>query len=411
MTCCAELADYEWLTGAEAGALLADLAGRDEPLHVAANRLRKSQTATRVHLLLEQRELRRRAAAKFDRAAEMFFTRLGLEQATDQWVAAYKARRFAPHAEEGRVADLCCGIGGDLLALATVGQPRGIDRDPVSCCFAAANARVAGARERVTLRTVDIESLDAGNFAAWHIDPDRRPAGNRTTALEWSSPSLDCFERLLASSSNAALKLAPAAEVPAIWTNHCELEWISRDRQCRQQVAWHGELAHETGRHRATVLSVGGSPQRSLSGLPGEPQKYADDVDQYLFEPDPAVLAARLTGALAAEHNLSAFSAGIAYLTGPNLLDDAALSCFAVEEILPLDLRKVAGRLQERKIGRLEIKKRGVDHDPEIVRKHLRLSGDNEATLFLTKLAGKHAAIVARRMGNATSLPSLSPAS
>ena len=115
MTCCAELADYEWLTGAEAGELLVDLAGRAEPLHLAANRLRKSQSAARAHLLLEQVELRQRATAKFDRATAMFFTRLGLEQATDQWVAGYKARRFATFTVEGPVADFCCGIGGDLL--------------------------------------------------------------------------------------------------------------------------------------------------------------------------------------------------------------------------------------------------------------------------------------------------------
>ena len=114
--------------------------------------------------------------------------------------------------------------------------------------------------------------------------------------------------------------------------------------------------------------------------MAGEPQSYAVDVDQYLFEPDPAVLAAKLTGILAAEHNLSAVSAGIAYLTGPNPIDDPALSCFAVEEVMPLDLRKVAGHLRERKIGRLEIKKRGVDHEPAIVRKQLHLNGDNEAT-------------------------------
>ena len=111
----AELADYEWLTGPQAAEVLCDLAGGCEPLHAAATRLRRQFSPARVHLLLEQVELRRRAAVKFERAEEMFFTRLGLEQATDLWVAAYKARRFAGRSP---VADLCCGIGGDLLALA-----------------------------------------------------------------------------------------------------------------------------------------------------------------------------------------------------------------------------------------------------------------------------------------------------
>src|SRR5258708_39647006 len=39
-------------------------------------------------------ELRRRGTAKFSRAAEMWFDRQGLEQATSERVARHKARRF-----------------------------------------------------------------------------------------------------------------------------------------------------------------------------------------------------------------------------------------------------------------------------------------------------------------------------
>ncbi len=395
MTYCAELADYEWLTGAEAADQLIELAGREEPLHIATTRLRKLHSTARAHLLLEQTELRGRGVAKFARAAEMFFTRLGLEQATDQWVAAYKARRFA---ERGPAADLCCGIGGDLVALAAVCQATGIDRDPIATCLAAANARAVGVSDLASLQISDIESLDAGDFAAWHIDPDRRPTGKRTTALEWSSPSVEAIERLLAVSRNAAIKLAPAADAPANWSDRCELEWISRDRQCRQLVAWHGALADATGRSLATILSNDGVVLRSVTGKPDLPKSCAPELDRFLFEPDPAVLAAHLAGVLAAEHGLSAISAGIAYLTGPAAIDDPALACFELEVVLPLDLRQVAGVLRERRIGRLEIKKRGVEHDPATVRKQLNLVGDEAATLFLTKLNGKHVAIVACRM-------------
>ncbi len=395
MTNTAELADYQWLTGKEAAEMLADLAGRNEPLHVAAARLRRTLSASRAHLLLEQADLRQRAATKFERAGEMFFTRLGLEQATDHWVASHKARRFADH---GPVADLCCGIGGDLLALAAAGPTTGVDRDDVAACYARANARAAGVSEQVSLRIGEIDGFDACAFAAWQIDPDRRPAGHRTSALEWSSPSAECVERLLAVNSNAAIKLAPAADAPASWVDRYELEWISRDRQCRQLVAWHGTLARDPGVRRATVLSTDGSVAQSVTGPPNQPLQYAPQLGRFLFEPDPAVLAAHLTGVLAGEHGLSAVSAGIAYLTGPTAIDDPALACFEVREILPLDLRQIAGHLREQNIGRLEIKKRGVDHDPATVRKQLHLAGDEAATLFLTKLGGKHFAIVAHRI-------------
>jgi hypothetical protein len=205
-------------------------------------------------------------------------------------------------------------------------------------------------------------------------------------------------DRLLAVSPDAAIKLAPAADAPAHWSDRCELEWISRDRQCRQLVAWHGALARVPGRRRATLLSPNGAPVRSIVGEPNHALPFARQLDTFVFEPDSAVLAAQLAGALAAEHGLSAVSAGIAYLTGPTPLADPALACFAVEDVLPLDLRQIAGHLRERTIGRLEIKKRGVEHEPEIVRRQLHLVGHEAATLFLTKLGGKHVAILAQRI-------------
>src|SRR5262245_51813557 len=91
---CNDLADYQWLTGDEAGRLLAALATDPLPLHTAVARLRRNLSAARAHLIIEQVELRRRAAEKFTHADQMFFTRTALEQATDEWTAAYKAKHF-----------------------------------------------------------------------------------------------------------------------------------------------------------------------------------------------------------------------------------------------------------------------------------------------------------------------------
>lgn len=403
LTSCAELADYEWLTGPEAAERLRDLASCDAPLHTVATRLRRGLSAERVHLLLEQVELRQRATAKFPRASEMFFTRLGLEQATDEWIATHKARRL-----EGRgpIADLCCGVGGDLIALGQGCRATGMDCDAGVAYLAAANTRVYGADCEILVG--DVADVDPSAFAALHVDPDRRPDGNRTSSLDWSSPSVDVVERLLSAVPNSAVKLAPAAEVSPDWADRCELEWISRDRECRQLVAWHGELAGQPGTRRATLLDHDGRLQRSVIGDTNDDVlPYREQIDHFVFEPDPAVLAAHLSCALAAQHQLSAFTAGVAYLTGPAPVEDAALACFEVRDVLPLDVKKIAAYLRERNIGRVEIKKRGVDHDPETVRKQLRLHGENAATLLLTKLNGKHVAIVAMRIG----APSNSPTS
>jgi len=55
--------------------------------------------------------------------------------------------------------------------------------------------------------------------------------------------------------------------------------------------------------------------------------------------------------------------------------------------------------LAARGIGRLEIKKRGADIDPATLRTRLRLKGPHSATLFLTRVGGRHTALLADRIG------------
>jgi len=106
------LEDYRWLVSDAAKPWLVRV--RDElvdargPTVALLSRLRKDLSTDRAHLVVEQCELRERAREKFSLAERMFFTRKGLEQATDEQVAAVKAARFPA----GAVADLCCGIGG-----------------------------------------------------------------------------------------------------------------------------------------------------------------------------------------------------------------------------------------------------------------------------------------------------------
>jgi THUMP domain-like len=404
---CNELADYQWLTGDEAAAFAAELAADPAPLHTTVARLRAHLSPARTHLVVELVELRRRAAAKFTQADRMFFTRIALEQATDQWIAAHKAARFPPTL----IADLCCGLGGDLLALAerAGSSPTptllGVDLNPIAAHLAAANARAVLNRD-IIVHVVDVADFNFDGVTAWHLDPDRRPGtrhgtqvGRRTTSLDFCAPDRAAIDRLLARVPHAAIKLAPATDVPAEWAIACEREWISRDRECRQQIAWHGNLAQAPGQHRATLLPAAcGLAPRTITGQPNQRIPITHQPARYLFDVDHAVLAAHLTGTLAAEHNLQALSAGPTYLTGDKPIIDAALACFEVTDVMPLRTRTLVQLLRSRNIGQLEIKKRGVDTDVEKLRRDLKLRGENTATLLITPIAGRPTAIVAKRI-------------
>jgi hypothetical protein len=394
--------DYRWLTSPAAEPWLKSVHDSQLPLTAQVAALRRELSPERTHLVLELTALRDRAQAKFTQADAMFFTARGLEQATDEIVAAYKARRF-----HGRAAifDLCAGIGGDLLALATVGETTAFDRDPVMAILATANARACFDRRTTEIRysgptchARDVEQIDLAECSAWHIDPDRRSTGRRTTRVDLHEPATGAIEQLLARNPHAAVKLAPAAQMPEDWPQRAELEWISRGRECRQLVAWFAELANDAGRRRATVLGDGTSPPRSIVGSAELASPRIAAIGRYLFEPDAAVLAADLGSALAAEHALAGISTGIAYWTGDAAIVDSALSCFEVLEVLPFRVKPLASLLRARSIGQLEIKKRGVALDPAELRRQLRLKGDDSATLILAPIAKRVTAVLARRV-------------
>lgn len=394
-----ELADYAWLTSPKAAELLDDLAQDDSPLHSQLHQLRKLLSAERARLAVEQATLRKRAVDKFGRhACRMFFTELALQQATDLWTGRYKAGRF-PRDEP--VTDCCTGIGGDLLALAERGPASGWDRAPEMALLAEANLRgLGGSGYQVQVGDVAGVSPTADEY--WHLDPDRRVDGRRSTQVRWHSPGPKVIERWLATAPQGVVKLAPATEVPESWQREAELEWVSRDGQCRQLLAWFGKLASSADKRRATALQA---PQDEdaqpiaygFAGTSGLTTPLASQVDDYIYDTDPAIRAADLTGALAEKLELSAFSSQASYLTANRHIDHPLLSSFSVVDQLPLREKPLASHLRSLGIGRLEIKKRGVECDPEQLRGRLKLRGDASATLLLTRQGKREIAILAHR--------------
>lgn len=387
------LPDYQWLCSPEGREHLAALAGEAPASPAVLQRLRQRFGTERARLMVEQLELRQRGRHKFADAQRMFFTSRLLEQATEERIAAHKAQRFP---REGIVADLCCGLGGDLLALGRRSPALGVDRSPVAAQLARGNCRAAELKD-VRVVSADVRSLDVSSCRAWHIDPDRRPAGRRTSQVDVSEPGLDVLENLLVQQPHAAIKLAPAAAVPEQWTSRMEREWIGTRRECRQQVAWFGSLARAAGSHTATVLGDSGNVT-SLTGSGDQPVSVAPHLSRYLCEPHAAVLAARLTQVLAQTHNLAAVAPGVAYLTGDQPAQTPLAADFEVLDELAFDRKRLKAWLRARRIGRAEIKTRGLPIDPQTLLRQLKLEGDRAATILVYRGSLQARVVIAQRL-------------
>lgn len=387
-----------WLVSPEAERWLTEIAASQESLTAQAQRLRRTLSAAQTHAVLEQVDLRRRAAAKFSHAARMFFTRQALEQSTSETVAQWKARRLAETIVGARqpdaklIADLCCGMGGDLLALAQVGAALGVERDAVIAELARANLAALG-RTSAKVRCDDVRNVNLETWEAWHLDPDRRARARRVSQPEFAEPGLETIQAFLKRNPHGAIKLAPAAHIPEAWLANSEREWISEQGECKQQVAWFGRFVQWPGQRSATVLSRH-APPRTLHGH-GAPWAINAHVGEYVYEPDAGVLAAGLAGELAAEHAAHALGPEIAYFSSDHPVDDPAWVAFRVVEVAPFDRKRLKAMLRQRRIGRLEVKKRGVDVDVERLRRELRVPGDEAATLLIAPIAGQVTVILA----------------
>ena len=354
-----------------------------------------------VSAVLSQSRLRAKATLKFGEFAErMLFTEAGLEQATRLRVAALHAGRFAglgaALGHPPRVADLGCGIGGDAMALAALDLPVvAIDTDEVTATVASFNLAPF---PNASALQADAEAFDLGDFDAVWLDPARRTSGHsnttRLTRSEDYSPSLD-FAYLLATRLPLGMKLGPGHDRDQLPVD-AEAQWVSVDGQVVEMGLWFGALARPGIRRSALLLSPDGTHE--LTAPEDSPDVEAGSLGNYVYEPDGAVIRARLIGDLARSLDAHMLSEGIAYLTNDRLTPTPFASAFRVLETLPFDEKKLRLALLQRRIGTLEIKKRGVDVDPATLRTRLKLKGPESATLILTRAAGHRVALLVERV-------------
>ncbi|MCH1884231.1 class I SAM-dependent methyltransferase [Agrococcus sp. ARC_14] len=372
----------------EAGADGAGIGDRTDVVREVTRLRAEGHDPRLVAAVLTQARLRRRAQAKFGEFARgMLFTEAGLEQATRLRVAAHHAGRMR-QAGIVSVADLGCGIGADSLAFATLGLAvTAVERDEVTAAIATYNLAAwdASVVHGDALETpVDVEAL-------W-FDPARRDERKRLSDPGDWSPALDAvFAR--AAEQPAGIKLAPGID-RALLPAGAEHQWVTDGLETVEAVVWTGRLARQGVARSALVLADGGAAE--LTGEASHPEQ--GELAAFLYEPAGAVIRAELIGALAEQLEATAISEGIAYLSGARQIATPLAQAFRVRETLPLDERGIAKRLRALGIGELEIKKRGADIDPATLRKRLKLAGPERATLFVTRVGGRHRAILADRV-------------
>lgn len=364
--------------------------------------LRRRFSAEQAGALLTLARLRKRAAAKFPQAEQLFFTGPALEQATAWPVAQRRAARLHSHAGPGPFLDLGCGVGGDLLALAQQRAVIGVERDPVRLAFARANADALGVGERVELRPDDwAAALDAGRLppaAAAFADPARRAGARRIFSLRDVIPPLPALLALRERYALVAVKVMPGiddGEIPA----GAGVEFVSHQGVAKEAVLWFG--AAGTPQRWASVHD--GTHWHEIAAAsvpaPGGPL----EAGFLLYEPDPAVIRAGALAELCAQVGAWLFDPQIAYLVAAAAQPVATpfAAAFRIDEVHRFGLKLLNARLAALGAGQVELKKRGFPVAPEELRPRLRVQPEGRpVTVFFTRRGDERLMLIGERLSN-----------
>ncbi|WP_280182333.1 class I SAM-dependent methyltransferase [Nocardia cyriacigeorgica] len=394
--------DVVFLAGAAGAAALADV---DRLELTPATHLRDLERVRRDHgdraaSLIETVRLRRRATAKLTDAGDWLFTDDALQQATPTVVARHRAARLAGRA----VHDVTCSIGAELVELARVCPAViGSDLDEVRLAMARHNlggsarsvARPPAPAGRpgddaVTARHVLLVKADALSPCTRDTviiaDPARRADGRRTHDPAKLQPPLP---DLLAAypGRDLAVKCAPGLDFDGLdWTG--EIEVVSLDGSVREACLWSPGLTDSGVTRRATVLSSTGHTTALTDAEPDDIPERAPG--EWIIDPDGAIVRAGLVRQYAAKHGLWQLDPRIAYLTGDRVPD--GVRGFRVLDQLDFREKSLRSELRRRDCGAVEILVRGVDVDPDQLRRRLKPTGSQPYTLVITRI-GRHATV------------------
>ena len=331
-------------------------------------------------MLVETALLRRRAAAKLAElpgSGGWLFTDDALQQASAGPVALHRAKRLSGN----MIHDVTCSIGTELAALRAVGASAvGSDVDSVRLALARHNLGF-GAR---LCRADALRPVTRG--AVVLADPARRSAGSRRFDPRGYQPALDALIDAYRD-REIVIKCAPGIDFDAVARLGFdgEIEVTSYRGSVREACLWSAGLAEPGVGRRASILDRG---EQFTDAEPDDCPVRAPG--RWIVDPDGAVVRAGLVRHFAARHGLWQLDPHIAYLSGDEL--PRGLRGFEVLDQLPFDERRLRQALGALDCGALEILVRGVDVDPDALRRRLSLRGNRSLTVVVTRIGSGAAA-------------------
>lgn len=323
------------------------------------------------------------ARSKGKLPADWFMDSDSSQQATPMAVADIRFQRIKRVLGDVTVHDVTCSIGTEGASCLAQGL------DYVGSDLSL--PRLVMARANVKAPFFQADALTPCTTADVIVaDPARRAGGRRITNPEQLLPPLSAL--LGSYSQHLAVKCAPGFDFTE-WDGLVSV--VSVDGGVKEACLYTPGLAE--GQRREAVVIRGGAVDKLSDSMPTA-DELAGPAGRYIIDPDGAVVRAGLVRQFAVREGLWMLDERIAYVTGDRI--PQGYSGFEVLEQVPL--KKLKAALASHNPGSLEILVRGVDVDPDVLRKKLRPRGQRQMAVIVTRIGTQGVAFIcnARQVGS-----------
>lgn len=334
--------------------------------------------------------LRHKAKDKFTKVDEMFFTSDGLEQASDEKISEYIAKRFAEVLRpKSKVSDLTCGIGGNTIFLAKYFHVLAVDYDKTHISCAKNNSKVYGVDSNIEFICGRAED-NIRDSEAFLVDPQRlRQDKTKTRSFMNSSPNiLTLLPQIMKITKNICIKISPAFDYEELKKLPAgpEVEIISEKNNNKAALLWFGNF--KTCNWRATILTQ----KEIISFIDSQVDKKAPLSEyplSFIYEPNKAIIKAHLIDEVANRYSLHKLNPYTAFLTSDEYIKDST-EIFRVFELIdcqPFSLKALKRLLADKGITRANVTARRFPEKPENIITELKLKEGGDYTIILTVLS------------------------
>lgn len=360
--------------------------------------LQEKTSPENARALLDAADCQLRFAHKFHQVERWLLSREAAEQATRSDIACWRAQYFRERFSGlTQLTELGTGIGGDSVYLARHFELEGYEQIAARAILCAANIRALspGALPH-RLQTRSAVPCELSGQLLF-VDPARRDGARKFDPEEWRPP----LSQLLAldSFSAVAVKAAPGLSqlaVPAGFETHFlshrgELKEAMLLRTPESSSARHAWL---WSREHDEPLHLWGSAQSCPTRAPR--------VDEYLLNPDPALLRSGLLASFAAPLGAGVVHPKIGYLSSPAASPTAWADSFRALEIFTLNWKRLSEALPRLGWRDFEYLGRGVPFSQDEVLAKLKkarkaMNGDRRGSLIIYRACDDYQAILAER--------------